>query len=128
MSADDAKYLYGAMLDGGVPDLELGAIPIALRMKGESIDEMGAFSLPPTNASITATGPRRRARPVVIPSYNGARKTANLTPLLALLLQRFAVPVVVHGSLKASGASPAAMSSANSASCLPPATAPRSRR
>ena len=27
----EAQQLYGAMLDGGVPDLELGAIAIALR-------------------------------------------------------------------------------------------------
>ena len=36
MTQEDAKYLYGAMLDGGVPDLEMGAILIALRMKAES--------------------------------------------------------------------------------------------
>lgn len=35
--------------------------------------------------------------PIVIPSYNGARKQANLTPLLALLLAREGVPVLVHG-------------------------------
>jgi anthranilate phosphoribosyltransferase len=40
---------------------------------------------------------------VVIPSYNGARKSANLTPLLAMLLQRFGVPVVVHGLLEGYG-------------------------
>ena len=35
MSMEEAQQLYGAMLDGGVPDLELGGIAIALRMKGE---------------------------------------------------------------------------------------------
>jgi anthranilate phosphoribosyltransferase len=34
---------------------------------------------------------------VVIPTYNGARRGANLTPLLALLLQHFGVPVLLHG-------------------------------
>jgi hypothetical protein len=34
---------------------------------------------------------------VVIPTYNGARRNANLTPLLALLLQRYGVPVLLHG-------------------------------
>jgi anthranilate phosphoribosyltransferase len=34
---------------------------------------------------------------VLIPSYNGARKLANLTPLLALLLAREGVPVLIHG-------------------------------
>ena len=34
LAQDDARQLYAAMLDGGVPDLELGAIILALRMKG----------------------------------------------------------------------------------------------
>ena len=42
-------------------------------------------------------------RCVVLPTYNGARKEANLTPLLALLLQRFGIPVVVHGLLEGFG-------------------------
>jgi anthranilate phosphoribosyltransferase len=40
---------------------------------------------------------REHARPVSIPSYNGARKQPNLTPLLALMLAREGVPVLVHG-------------------------------
>lgn len=42
-------------------------------------------------------------RPVVIPSYNGTRRGSNLTPLLALLLRRFGVPVLVHGLLEGYG-------------------------
>ena len=47
--------------------------------------------------------PHGRIRPVVLPTYNGGRKEANLTPLLALLLQRFGVPVLVHGLLEGFG-------------------------
>jgi anthranilate phosphoribosyltransferase len=43
LSRGDAQQLYGAMLDGEVPDVELGAIAIALRMKTETVDEMGGF-------------------------------------------------------------------------------------
>ena len=46
---------------------------------------------------ISLRAPSGRPLPVVIPSYNGARKQANLTPLLALLLSRLGLPVVVHG-------------------------------
>jgi len=35
MSREDARLLYGAMLDGRVSDLELGAILLAMRIKGE---------------------------------------------------------------------------------------------
>nr|WP_315255812.1 DNA-binding protein YbiB [uncultured Duganella sp.] len=97
MSRDDAHDLYQAMLDGRVSDLELGGILLAMRIKGESVEEIGGFldaaeaSFEPFNA------PPGQFAPVVIPSYNGARKMANLTPLLALLLAREGVPVLVHG-------------------------------
>lgn len=103
LSMDEARQLYGAMLDGGVPDLELGAIAIALRMKGESTDEMIGFLAASYERVHAIQPPSGRLRPVVIPSYNGARKGANLTPLLALLLQRFGIPVLVHGLLEGYG-------------------------
>ena len=43
MSREDAGALYGAMLDGRVSDLELGAILLAMRIKGESVDEIAGF-------------------------------------------------------------------------------------
>lgn len=103
LAADDARALYGAMLDGGVPDLELGAIVIALRVKGESAEEMGGF-LDALDARVPALRlPFGRPRPVVLPTYNGSRREANLTPLLALLLQRYGIPVLVHGLLEGYG-------------------------
>lgn len=99
----DAQQLYAAMLDGGVSDLELGAIILGLRVKGESLDEMLGF-LDAIDARINRLDmPHGRVRPVVLPTYNGARKEANLTPLLALLLQRFGVPVLIHGLLEGYG-------------------------
>lgn len=103
LAQDDARQIYAAMLDGGVPDLELGAILIALRVKGESLDEMVGFLSAVDERINRLEMPQGRVRPVVLPSYNGARKEANLTPLLALLLQRFGVPVMVHGLLEGFG-------------------------
>ena len=88
LSLDEARQLYGAMLDGGVPELELGAISIALRVKGESVEEMVGFLAALNERHYTLQAPQGRLRPIVIPSYNGARKGINLTPLLALLLVR----------------------------------------
>ncbi len=103
LTLEAAQQLYGAILDGGVPDLEMGAIAIALRMKGEGIAEMIGF-LAAVNERINLLHrPPGALRPVVIPTYNGARKGANLTPLLALLLQRFGLPVLVHGCIEGYG-------------------------
>jgi anthranilate phosphoribosyltransferase len=89
-----AHDLMRQVLAGEVTDLELGAFAIAMRIKGESIAELTGF--------LQAVAPwclalRGADIPVVLPSYNGARKLANLTPLLAGLLAQQGVPVLVHG-------------------------------
>ncbi|SIT71958.1 Glycosyl transferase family, helical bundle domain [Burkholderia sp. b13] len=97
LSHDDAYALYTAMLDGRVSDVELGAVVLAYRVKGETPQELAAM-LAAAQASLRPLATRGdHYRPVSIPSYNGARKQPNLTPLLALLLARRGVPVLVHG-------------------------------
>ena len=93
---DVAEQLFGAMLDGEVAELELGAILLAYRIKGETAAELRGFAraLAARTAKLDLPeGPK----PVLLPSYNGARKLPNLTPLLAHLLARRGVPVLVHG-------------------------------
>jgi anthranilate phosphoribosyltransferase len=97
ISRQDARELYAAMLDGRVADLELGALLLALRIKGESVDEIGGFLEAAEASFAKLAAPPGEFAPVVIPSYNGARKLPNLVPLLALLLARQGVPVLVHG-------------------------------
>ena len=100
MTRDDAQLLYAAMLDGRVSDLELGGILLAMRIKGESVAEIAGF-LDAAEASFDQLSAPTDTlyAPIVIPSYNGARHMANLTPLLALLLAREGAPVLMHGVL-----------------------------
>jgi anthranilate phosphoribosyltransferase len=93
---EDARTLFTAILNDEIPPLQLGAILIALRIKGESLDELAGFleacetSYPHLRAPVGTV-------PLVIPAYNGARQLPNLTPLLASLVAREGVPVLVHG-------------------------------
>ncbi len=91
-----AADLLGQILDGQVSDYEVGAFCIAMRIKGETADEMcglwDAVQLRTARFSTTSAQPI-----VVIPSYNGARRLPTLTPLLALLVAREGLPVLVHG-------------------------------
>jgi len=91
-----ATDLMGQILDQQVSDLELGAFCIAMRIKGETPEEMAGF-LDATHARLQHVQVNG-ASTVVLPSYNGARKLPVLTPLLALLLAREGVAVVVHGT------------------------------
>ena len=91
-----AADLFGQLLDGSVTDLELGAFCLAMRIKGETADEMAGF-LDATQARLNHIPAGDRPL-VVLPSYNGARKLPVLTPLLALLVARRGLPVVIHGT------------------------------
>jgi anthranilate phosphoribosyltransferase len=102
LAAEDAALVFGAMLDGGVPELELGAMLVALRLKGESPGELlGAYEA--LAARVHQLKPASDRRTVVIGTGEGTRNRPNLTPLVALLLRRMGVPVLVHGALEAQG-------------------------
>jgi anthranilate phosphoribosyltransferase len=91
-----------------VPELELGAISLALRMKTESVSELIGFYNALCARLYRLEPPAGKPRPLVIPSYNGTRNQPNLTPLVALLLERFGVPVLMHGTLDGGGRSASA--------------------
>lgn len=88
--------LFGQVLDGTVTDVELGAFVLAMRIKGETPQEMAGF-LDAASSRLNKV-PASTHTTIVLPSYNGARKLPTLTPLLALLLAREGLPVLVHGS------------------------------
>jgi anthranilate phosphoribosyltransferase len=97
LSREQARTLFAAVFSGEVPDLALGALLVALRVKGETAEELAGMmdALAPHVRPMQL--PARRPA-VFIPSYNGARKLANLVPLLGLLLAREGISVVVHGT------------------------------
>ncbi|WP_368541525.1 DNA-binding protein YbiB [Enterobacter soli] len=97
LDLETARALYTHMLNGDVPELEMGGILIALRIKGEGEAEMRGFYEAMQAQTLRLTPPVAKPMPIVIPTYNGARKQANLTPLLAILLNKLGFPVVVHG-------------------------------
>ncbi|MBC8007563.1 MAG: DNA-binding protein YbiB [Prolixibacteraceae bacterium] len=103
LSEGDAHDLFAAMLDGGVPDLELGACLCALRMKHESATELLGFYRAASERVYLLKPPATALRPLIFATYSGARQEPNLLPLLVLLLQRMGVPVLLHGTLEGGG-------------------------
>jgi anthranilate phosphoribosyltransferase len=95
LSTEDAQLVWSAVLDGAVSDVELGALLIAYRVKGETPAELLGM-LRAVDAHVAPMPPS--AKPVlVIPTYNGARNLPNLVPLLAGLAARAGFHVLVHG-------------------------------
>lgn len=103
LSREDARVLYQAMLAGRVSDLEVGAIVLALRIKGESVDEIAGFLDAAESMTPLLPAPAGRFAPIILPSYNGSRASPNLTPLLAMLLARAGAPVLIHGVMRDPG-------------------------
>ena len=96
LNCAQARELMSLVLDGRVSDLELGAFVLAMRIKGETVDEMTGFLEAAQERCLPLAAPHPM---VLLPSYNGARKLPNLTPLLALLLAEQGLAVLVHGPL-----------------------------
>lgn len=96
LTREQATDLLGQVLDGTVTDLEVGGFCLAMRIKGETPEEMAGF-LDAAHARLHKL-PASGVTTVVLPSYNGARKLPVLTPLLALLLARRGAAVLVHGA------------------------------
>jgi anthranilate phosphoribosyltransferase len=100
LTREQAHDLMSQVLDGQVTDLEVGAFALAMRIKGESVDELEGF-LDAAHERCLHLATMRPA--VVLPAYNGARKLPNLTALLALLLAREGLDVLVHGVVEDAG-------------------------
>lgn len=103
LGSEDAKRLFGAMLDGGVPELELGGLLVALGMKPLSLPVLLGFSDALAEHVMELHAPVGERRPIIMPAYGGALCQPNLTPLLALVLQRLGIPVLIHGTLEGHG-------------------------
>ena len=107
LGVQPAAELFASLLDGGVDELELGAVLGALAMRPLAAGELAGFARAAAARSARLRlppAPRGRAvLPVSIPSYGGSEAQANLMPALALLLARLGVPVLVHGPLEAQG-------------------------
>jgi anthranilate phosphoribosyltransferase len=94
LTAEQAYDLMAQVLDGRVTDLEIGAFAVGMRIKGETVEELSGF----LDAAHERCLPIATDKPVVLlPSYNGARRLPNLTPLLALRLAQQGAQVLVHG-------------------------------
>src|SRR5690606_23396162 len=75
----DLELLAGAMLDGGIPDVELGALLATVRARTASGDLLRAL-LAALDTRVTRWRSEARSVPVVIGCYGGAADVPNLTP------------------------------------------------
>lgn len=104
----DARNLAAALLDGGVPELETAALLMALNRHDPGLDAWLGMHAALAERVPYFTAPATAYRTVILPTYHGVRNCAHLTPLLALLLKSFGIPVLIHGVLDGGGGTAAA--------------------
>lgn len=96
LSRDEARGAMGSVMDGEATPALLAALLVALRMRGETVDELAGF----------ASAMRERALPVVAPAGaidvvgTGGDKsgTFNVSTTAALVVAASGVPVAKHGN------------------------------
>jgi anthranilate phosphoribosyltransferase len=96
LSMDDARAAMGSVMDGEATPALLAALLVALRMRGETIDELAGF----------AAAMRERVVPVAAPpgaidtcGTGGDRSgTFNISTAAALVVAAAGVPVAKHGN------------------------------
>ena len=97
LSREQARELMTQVLLGSVDPVALGAFCIAMRIKGETAEEMLGF-LDAVHAQLQVFTNDELQPVVVLPSYNGSRRLPLLTPLLAKLLANKGHAVLIHGT------------------------------
>ena len=104
----ETRALGAALLDGGVPELETAAFLVAFNQHDPGLDAWLGLHAALAERLPVFVAPAGPLRTVVLPTYHGVRHRPHLTPLLALLLKSFGIPVLIHGVLEGGGGSAAA--------------------
>jgi anthranilate phosphoribosyltransferase len=99
LDGEGTERLWGALLDGALDDIEIGAMIAALAVGGEDAEALlalhRALHVRIARLNIADKGV------VAIPAYGLFEGEAHLVALAAMLLRRFDLRVLVHGVLDA---------------------------
>jgi anthranilate phosphoribosyltransferase len=101
LSADDAAEVMRAIMSGDVTPAQVGGFLMALRTKGETVDELDGLA----RTALEFANPVSPAAPVLDTCGTGGDRsgTFNISTLSAIVVAGAGVPVAKHGNRAASG-------------------------
>src|SRR5947207_7478794 len=96
LSVDEAQAAMGAVMDGEATPAQLAALLVALRMRGETIEELAGFASAMRDRVLRVDAPRGT---VDTCGTGGDRSgTFNISTTAALVVAAAGVPVAKHGN------------------------------
>ncbi len=103
LSAAEAENAMGCIMDGGATDAQIAAFMTALRMKGESVDEITGFA----RAMISKAATVKTTLPAVdiVGTGGDLSNTFNISTTTALVVAGAGQPVAKHGNRSVSSRS-----------------------
>ena len=103
LSADDAAAVLREVMDGAASEAQAAAFLIALRTKGETVDEL--VGLARTMRALATSVPTTRGDLLDTAGTGGGRPTFNVSTTAAFVAAGAGVPMAKHGNRSATGRS-----------------------
>jgi len=97
LSADEARSLMSDIMSGRLDEARMAAILTALRMKGETVEEIAGFASV-MRANAVHIQPARRGLIDTCGTGGDARHTFNISTAAALVSAAMGIPVAKHGN------------------------------
>jgi anthranilate phosphoribosyltransferase len=102
LSADTARWAMDQILSGDTTPVQIAGFAVALRAKGETVDELGGLAQAMLDHATALELPREAVD--VVGSGGDRANTVNISTMAAIVAAAAGVPVVKHGNRAASSA------------------------
>lgn len=96
LSIDEARAAMGAVMDGEATSAQLAALLVALRMRGETIEELAGFAAAMRDRVVRVDAPKGTID--TCGTGGDASGTFNISTAAALVVAAAGVPVAKHGN------------------------------
>jgi anthranilate phosphoribosyltransferase len=103
LDADETAAVLAEIMNGHASEVQIGAFLIALRMKGETVDELAGLAR--TQRAFAAHVPARHEDLLDTAGTGGGRRTFNVSTTAALIAAAAGCTVAKHGNRSATGLS-----------------------